>query len=226
MATVHPQEAPARSMVTSQVNTVVMTPPERPRPDAVHHAMLSFARCLGARDRQEVYVSTPITTGAAYVTWRNNVGNHLDRSHPKYRDQHREHVIDKNIARIRPVISGLRRHFHGQLVVDPTSLPDVDDWEQHDYHAFWCALIEQYIRTAVFTDGWQFSTGCVREFATAIKAGVWILQEDLAPLTIPTGLQLVRDAIRKFEELGVDAETLRSALASAEQAAQNPGKHL
>lgn len=183
--------------------------------------MLSFARCLGARDREEVYVSTPITTGHAYVTWRNNESGQIDRAHPLYSDLHREHVIEKNIARVRPVISNFRSRFRDQLVIDPTALHDIDDWEQLDYHAFWCALIEQYVRTVIFTDGWQFSTGCVREFAAAIRIQARILTEDLRPLTIPVGIQLIGEAVLKLEELDVDPESLRSAFTLVKEAAQN-----
>ena len=141
----------------------------RAHPDA-GRALLTFARCFGARKSHEVYLSTPITTGEAFVTWRHTHGAHISLDNPSYESLHYEHVIAANITRVAPLVAELRKRYSDRLVIEPTPL-EADGWTQRQYRDFWCALIEQYVAVVVLADGWQFSTGCVFEFATAIKSG-------------------------------------------------------
>lgn len=181
-------------------------------------ALLSFARCFGARDSHEVYMSAPITTGEAYVTWRHNNGSGITRDHPQYESLHYENVISANVTRVGSLVAKLRRRYADRLVIDPTSLDNVDGWSQSDYHNFWCALIEKYVALIVFADGWQFSTGCVYEFATALRSGKESVTESLRPLDRQDGLHMIATAIAEFERLNVDAESLRRAFQAVEQA--------
>jgi len=167
-----------------------------------------------------VYLSAPITTGEAYVTWRHKHGASLTRDHPRYESLHYEHVISTNITRVGPLVTKLRRQYPDRFVIDPTSLDNVDGWTQNDYHNFWRALIEKYISLIVFADGWQFSTGCVYEFATALRSGKDIFTESLQGLDHQDGLRMIAMAVTEFEGLNVDAEPLRQALKAAEQAAK------
>src|SRR5205809_514466 len=105
-----------------------------------HDALLSFARCLGARERSEVYLSAPITTGKQFVAWRRTADGSLERDHPEYAERHREQVVETNIARVAPLVRTLRERFAGRLVIDPTALAGVPGWLQEDYHDLWCAV--------------------------------------------------------------------------------------
>lgn len=180
---------------------------------ATAEAMLSFAVALGARPRQEVYFSTPITTGYAYVLWRQENAQSIGQDHPRYRELHRAEVINLNIARAAPLVEQLRMEFPGQLVVNPAGLADIDEWAQCDYHDFWCAVIRRFAAVAVFADGWQFSRGCVAEYATAVECGVKILRQDLAPLAGEAGSTLVAQAVATLDDLREDTSDLRNALA-------------
>ncbi|HSV65451.1 MAG TPA: hypothetical protein VLJ59_06020 [Mycobacteriales bacterium] len=187
----------------------------RQQPSVAHSTMLSFAGCLGARDRSEVYLSAPITTGELFVAWRQSAAGSLDRDHPDYPELHREHVMATNIARVAPLVGWLRDAFAGRLVIDPTVLADVPGWRQQDYHDFWCALIRRYVDTVVFADGWQYSHGCVAEFATAVSVGARLLTERLENLDLARAVELVGAAVARLESVGEDTSKLRGWLASA-----------
>jgi hypothetical protein len=203
-----------RDAVTMQQHGGVLVPmKEQRRESTTAEAMVGLLSCVGARRRHEVYLSTPITTGEAFVTWRRR--GRLETEHPDYRTLHREHVIDKNLERIRPVVARLRQHYSDRLVIDPTALDDVVGWEQSDYHEFWCAVVATYAAEVVFADGWQFSTGCVAEFAAASEAGIPMRREDLSTLSLDDGLRLATDAVSQLDRLGEDTTGLRRSLRAA-----------
>ncbi|HVB42897.1 MAG TPA: hypothetical protein VNF47_09360 [Streptosporangiaceae bacterium] len=175
-------------------------------------ALLGFASCFGARDRSEVYLSAPITTGRAFVAWQRLVGSQLSPDHPHYESLHHKNVVELNLRQVPPLLAKIRSRFPGRLVIDPTSLDDVPGWEQEDYHRFWCSLIERYISVVVFADGWHFSTGCIYEFATALRSADQILDETFAPLSRAEGTRLIRQAIAEIEQLSLDSTLLRRGL--------------
>lgn len=189
------------------------TPTRPSEPTVPHRAMVSFARCMGARRHHEVYLSAPITTGVNFVNWRKEVRSSIGHDHPDYTAQHREHVIERNIARIAPLVASLRAKFSDRLVIDPTALDDVDDWIQSDYHEFWCEVVKLYAHTVVFADGWQLSQGCVREFGTAVETRATLLTESLKPLPALAGVKMVTDAVHYLEQHGEDSTDLRRSLA-------------
>ena len=177
----------ASAVTTPAVNPMTPSPPQ-PGVEVTAAALHSFTRCFGARDDHEVYLSTPITTGHAYVLWRHSSGSQVAQDNPQYSSLHYEHVISTNLTRVAPLVSFLRDRFPDRLVMDPTYLEDIQGWEQEDYHDFWCNLIEKYAAMVVFADGWQFSTGCVSEFATALRTGKKVYAQSLTPLTPREGL--------------------------------------
>lgn len=208
------------SAVTTPASDV-MTAAQPSEAEITASALHSFTRCFGARDDHEVYVSAPITTGQAYVVWRHSHGSQVTRDHPQYDSLHYQHVISTNLTRVAPLVRRLRESFPDRLVIDPTSLEDIPGWSQEDYHDFWCNLIEKYAAMVVFADGWQFSTGCVSEFATALRTGKKVYTQSLAPLTQHDGLTMVANAADEFDTLNVDSRPLRRAMRVAERAAEN-----
>jgi hypothetical protein len=180
---------------------------------ATARAMLNFAVALGARTRQEVYLSTPITTGDTYVRWRQETARSIGRDDPRYDELHRAEVINRNIARAAPLAERLRAEFPSRIVVNPADMADIEDWTQGDYHDFWCAVIRQFVEIVIFADGWQFSHGCVTEFATAVECGAQLLNQNLVPLTSEGGSALVAKAMAELDGLSEDTDSLRRALA-------------
>lgn len=164
-------------------------------------ALLAFVRCFAP----EVYVSAPITTGRRYLAWCANGSADGSGS----RDDHRHQVVLANLRAAEKVVRLVRERFSAP-VVDPTMLDDLADWgwEQVDYHRFWVALIESYINTAVFVDGWEYSTGCAIEILTAYRKGIPVLDENLGPLAPDTATELVERAVADFHAAGLTAEPL------------------
>lgn len=194
-----------------------MTAPQSSEAEITANALQSFTRCLGARDSHEVYLSAPITTGQAFVSWRHSYGSHVGVENEQYASLHYEHVISTNLTRVAPLVKNLREKFPDRLVIDPTSLEDIPGWSQGDYLAFWCDLIEKFAAMVVFADGWHFSTGCVTEFATALRTNKRVCTQSLAPLTQDEGIQMISKAIREFDRLHVDSGSLRRGLQAVQR---------
>jgi hypothetical protein len=172
--------------------------------DATGELILSAFVCAGARDREVVYVSTPITTGALWIEFASDASQHKSQAE----------VIQANIAGAKEVTLRTRSAFPEDLIIEPTSLRDVVDYEQYDYHRLWCALIERHANIVVFNEGWQYSTGCVTEFATAALAGLRILDHHLNEMPIPHATRLLEEATSRLEQAGRSVETHELALSA------------
>ncbi|MBN9606217.1 MAG: hypothetical protein J0G30_06370 [Actinomycetales bacterium] len=123
-------------------------------------------------------------------------------------------MIGANIAAAKEVTERTRSAFPEDLVIEPTSLLGIVGYEQVDYHRLWCALIERYADFVVLNEGWQYSTGCATEFATAAISGARILDHDLNEMPISDGARLLDEAMSRLEQLGRSAETHRLALSA------------
>lgn len=172
--------------------------------------MLSLFRCAGVVEDSAAYVSAPITTGARFLRWKV-----AGRPESTFKSE----VFGPNVDAVTDLVLRARKHFDGP-VIDPTQLHDVPGWEQRDYHDFWMRVIERDVHTVCFAPGWEYSTGAVWEFATALKHELSLLDDDFEPLNPTTGLNSVGAACEHFDEVGVDTGPLREALAAALAAAE------
>lgn len=180
-------------------------------------ALLSFARCLGLRERAAVYVSTPITTGPSFLDWRQQDPS-LVETHPRYATDHRKQVVEANVARAELVVARVRAAF-SDPVIDPTKLADVDGWRQQDYHRFWAAVVGSFAHTVVFVDGWHYSTGCAVEFAAAVRHRLTLLDENLHALTPARGVELLAEGTVNLGRAGLPVQLLAKAAEDARSAA-------
>jgi hypothetical protein len=180
-------------------------------------ALLSFARCFGVNDHKAVYVSTPITTGQSFLTWRRQNPS-LVEAHPGYATNHRQQVVEANLARAEQVVRQVRAAFAG-VVIDPTKLDDVDGWRQPDYHEFWADVVANFAHTVVFVNGWYYSSGCALEFATAVRHRLTLLDENLHALDPQRGIRLLTEAADELVSAGLEeAGTLARAADEAKAA--------
>jgi len=147
-----------------------------------------------------VYVSTPITSGRRFADWSGSRAAEFDLSHPETYQEFLREVLQPNSEHARRVIKQLRVRFT-QPLIDPTALKDIDGWTQDDYRYLWAKVIEEYTRTVVFLNGWQYSNGCAYEFliANQVRPKRLILKETLEPLTLEEGTRLVKEAILEFQ---------------------------
>lgn len=182
--------------------------------------MLAAIGCA-LEPRSAVYLSTPITTGRRFVEWRRGTGADLTPGSPAYLRRRGEEVIEPNRSDIAPLVRWLRTRFQDP-VIDPTALEAVPGWEQFDYHRFWAEVIERYAHTAVFAEGWQYSSGCVLELAAAVSADAILLRHDLAPLKPKDAVELIEGAIA---DVARDSVLPEAPLASALEALQQRLAH-
>jgi hypothetical protein len=175
----------------------------------------SFGACLGLERGGVAYVSTPITTGRRFYDWLQTSGYTPD-SGSVFQQAHASEVIAVNTASAQALVMMVRRRFE-KTVVDPTQL-DVPFWTQDDFHAFWTRLITDYVGVAVFNDGWEYSTGCCREYAAALNAGATSLDANLSVLPPNVALMLTERAVERLRADGHAISGLLTARHIIEQA--------
>jgi hypothetical protein len=85
-------------------------------------------------------------------------------------------------------------------------------WDQSDYHRFWVSVIERFVTTVIFADGWPFSSGCAIEFAAASRNALITLDANLGVISPTAGREALESAVQSIEESGLDASAQRSAV--------------
>jgi hypothetical protein len=164
-------------------------------------------------DHSAVYVSTPITSGRRFANWSSGHDVELDLSHPETYQEFLREVLEPNSKHARKIIHQLRSLFPKALI-DPTTLKDIEDWNQDDYRVLWGKVIEQYVATVVFLDGWQYSNGCNYEFLVAnrLNPRPSILKEDLQPLTLEEGIESIESAVLDLQSSKLPTDFLQWVL--------------
>jgi hypothetical protein len=115
-----------------------------------------------------------------------------------------------NMNRAQVVIRRLRAR--GEIVIDPTAVGPRRRWQQRDWRLFWKEVIQRYAMRVVFVDGWEYSSGCVYEYLTAVRAGIPTYDQRRRKLTVPRGSSLIRDAVRDVRLSGGNTALLRRVL--------------
>jgi hypothetical protein len=156
--------------------------------------------------RTATYVSVPITTGPRFLRWFKERGAKLDSTSREYRDEHYRSVIQPNLEVARNRVSQLR-HEGRNTVIDPTIF-EPPEWTQDEYRYFWGKVIEHYVNTVVFLDGWQYSSGCCFEFLTANRCGAKTITEDKQPISRETGIELITAAIQEIKQYSMSTTHL------------------
>jgi hypothetical protein len=163
------------------------------------------------QSRGAVYLSAPITSGKRFSNWYEENGKHLDINEAEYHDKHFREVIEPNRLHAKELVQKLWQAFDSVLI-DPTAVDDFPGWAQDDYRYFWARVIEKYAHTVVFMDGWQYSLGCSYEFFIACKAGVVTLDENLQPISLDDGINLLNTAIRDMNLSEASSSFLRNVV--------------
>ncbi len=124
-------------------------------------------------------------------------------------------VVAPNRLAAESLVKKVREANRGP-VIDPTIVADLEGWTQGDYRTAWARIIQEYVRSVVFANGWQFSNGCTFEFVTATKAGIKTFDESCQPIDLAAGVSLLRGAVRDVSSHGLPAEFLRGVLEDLE----------
>lgn len=161
-------------------------------------------------NRNAVYVSAPITSGRRFLEWYSTLRG-LRNSNEDYQNEHFRQVVAPNRSAATVLVKRVRDINSGP-VIDPTAVHHIEGWTQGDYRTAWARVIEEFVRTVVFANGWEFSNGCSYEFLIAVKTGVEAVDEALRPIDLPTGMSLISRAASELSSRGLAVEFLRGVL--------------
>jgi hypothetical protein len=157
-----------------------------------------------AETRSTTYVSSPLTTGPRAFEWHRQRDGHSPTT------AFAEGVIEPNRREAAAFVRDLRSRV-SEVVIDPTAMSDIPEWEQDDYRYFWGRVIETYCARVIFRGGWQYSSGCSYEFVVAAARGISTLTEDLEPLEASDAATLLGDAIEEILAHGASPAFLSGA---------------
>ena len=148
-------------------------------------------------DVKAAYVSTPMTSGRRL----------MDQISDKKRDLSKEERRAVMVSNRRYAESLAERVSEiSSRVINPYSLDDMRGWEQPDYHRFWIEVIDQCVASCYFVKDWEYSTGCVIEYAEALRQGVSIFDHTLKPVSLERGCAMLRRSIVELERRGLNSE--------------------
>jgi hypothetical protein len=162
-----------------------------------------------------IYCSSELTSG---FTLRSALLKHKLKTAVELKQQMGSEWFKKNIwdANVKAAIDFAEavraRAPHKTLAVTPAPF-SAPGWSQHEYLAFWETLLRTRIRSAWFNRNWQYSNGCVFEFAVAQDAELPTFDHEGKILDRETGIALVKRSIDQLESEGFETTSLRDNLA-------------
>lgn len=169
-------------------------PPQARHADEVALVAEGFASVVS--ERAAWYVSSPLTSGELADEWRRrNQSEHVPASQAAA-DAFEREVLERNRRKAAAFVEALRAQKY-RVVIDPTALGAFPGWAQSDYRALWAAVIQKYVATIVFRDGWQYSSGCAWEFLTGHVANCALVHEDLTSLGLDEARSLLASAVAR-----------------------------
>jgi hypothetical protein len=124
----------------------------------------------------------------------------------------RAKLWDVNVKAAIDFAEAVRHKFNDRTIVITPAPFSAPGWTQPEYLAFWETLLRTRIKAAWFNRNWQFSNGCVFEFAVALDAGLDTFDQDGSPLNRGAGIELIDAAIQRIDEQGLDASSLKENL--------------
>jgi hypothetical protein len=145
-----------------------------------------------------IYVSSPITTGPRLIRW------HEAKSRSDAQNSFEQEVLRPNLAKAKEAVAIIRETAQVP-VIDPTALPEQEEWTQDDYRFLWGRVIELFALEVVFLEGWEFSSGCTYEYLVATNVGLPTRSYDRTPIALPDALTRIRRAHAQLRSVGADA---------------------
>ena len=163
--------------------------------------------------RKAVYASSPLTTGnralalmrAHGVTDTSDLRAHLGEA--EYRDL----LWNPNVSEAVAFAERIRVGSRHELVITPAPFM-APGWNQDEYLAFWERLIRTRVELVYFNDGWQYSSGCVFEFAVALDEGVPTLDSAGNSMAPDEGRRLAEVALKELEEEGLASDLMKKSV--------------
>lgn len=167
------------------------------------------------RGRCAYYISVPITSGTRFHRWYKDEGSKIVHDRKRYAQEHYGNVIQHNLKWFIKRIEEIRKSVNNNIVIDPTVF-EFRSWDQKQYRLFWAKVIEKYVHTIIFMDGWQFSSGCANEFLVGAISGISLLDENRQPIMVKAGLELMHEAIGGIHKYELPEEELENVVLELE----------
>jgi hypothetical protein len=124
----------------------------------------------------------------------------------------RRQVWDPNVAEANAFARELHHRLGGEIVLTPAPFVS-PDWTQPEFLAFWETVIRTRCKAVYFSEDWEYSSGCVFEFAVALDAGLPTFCAGGQELSREEGSSRIAAAISELEAEGLDVTPLKEALA-------------
>lgn len=165
-------------------------------------------------DERAIYCSSELTTGARlYEALRENkLKTAAELKEKLGKAWFGTNIFDANVKLGKEFARCVRNSVTDKTIVITPGPFLAPTWSQPEYLFFWETLLRTRIKSACFNRNWQFSNGCVFEFAVAHDAGVPTLDHNGKPLELDEGLQLIESAIQQLDTDGFDTSALRKSL--------------
>jgi hypothetical protein len=165
-------------------------------------------------DEKAIYCSSELTSGARlYDALRENkLKSAAELKEKLGKAWFGTHIFDENVKLGKEFAQCVRNRLTDKTIVITPGPFAAPSWSQPEYLFFWEMLLRTRIKSACFNRNWQFSNGCVFEFAVARDAGLTTLDHNGMPLDLDGGLQLIESAIRRLDADGFDTSPLSKSL--------------
>lgn len=184
----------------------------------VEIALSAFDSILN--EERAIYHSSELTTGKRLnaLFRAHGVRERRELKAKMGEEAFRRQVWDPNVAEANAFARELHHRLGGEIVITPAPFAS-PGWTQAEYLAFWETVIRTRCKAVYFSEEWEYSSGCVFEFAVALDAGLPTFQADGRTLSVEEGRARIAAAIAELEAEGLDVEPLREALARLEATA-------
>lgn len=165
-------------------------------------------------DEQAIYCSSELTTGMRlYEALRTHgVRTAAELKGKLGRDWFGVNIFDANVKSGKEFAQCVRNRLTDKTIVITPGPFTAPTWTQPEYLFFWEELLRTRIKSACFNRNWQFSNGCVFEFAVAQDHGVPALNHNGETLELEEGIQMIEGAIQTLQADGFDTSTLGETL--------------
>jgi hypothetical protein len=184
--------------------------------EEVQIALSAFDSVLNGE--KAVYASSELTTGKRlYSLYREHGVRSAAELEAKLReDAFRRLVWDSNVQEAVDLARELHHRLGGEIVITPAPLVS-PGWTQPEFHAFWETVVRTRCKAVYFSDDWEYSNGCAFELSVACDAGLPTFQADGREMTLAEGVRRITAAAAELASEGIDATSLREALARLER---------
>jgi len=174
----------------------------------VELVLRAFRAVLG--NSRGTYVAIPMTSGRRYLDWAESTGVRQREGDDTWARIFEE-VVKPNIEAARPFVERLRKEWP-LPILDPTELEVLEGWQQIDFYTLWEKVFDQFIRSLILFEGWEYSVGCCKEVARALELELPVVNMELRELGSGEIERRISEAISEMTERGFPTESLRECL--------------